>query len=66
LAASDLLAPILYENRHWISGFQGRTEKLLGAVDANPETAAAPLNSKFQGYPTCGQFWSEGDSVALQ
>jgi hypothetical protein len=41
-------------------------EKLLGAVEADPETAATPLNSKFQGSPTCGQFWIEGDSVALQ
>jgi hypothetical protein len=41
-------------------------EELLGAVDADPETAATPLNSKFQGSPTCRQFWIEGDPVALQ
>jgi hypothetical protein len=41
-------------------------EKLLGAVDADPEVAATPLNSKFQGSPTCGQFWIKGDPVALQ
>jgi membrane-bound lytic murein transglycosylase len=32
----------------------------------NWTAAATPLNSKFQGSPTCGQFWIEGDPVALQ
>ena len=66
LVASDLLAAVVYENGHWVTGFQGRMEKLLGAVDAYPEPAATPLNSKFQGSPTCGQFWIEGDPVSLQ
>jgi hypothetical protein len=60
------LAAALYVNGHWVTGFQGPTEKLLGAVDPDLETAATPLNSKFQGSPTCGQLWIEGDSVAMQ
>jgi hypothetical protein len=64
--ASDLLAAVLYENGHWVTGFKGRMEKLLSAVDADAEAAATPLNSKFQGSPTCGQFWIEGDPVVLQ
>src|SRR5215467_12700973 len=66
LVASDLLAAVVYENGHWVTGFQGRMEKLLAAVDADPESAATPRNSKFQGSPTCGQFWIEGDPVSLQ
>jgi hypothetical protein len=66
LVASDLLTAVVYENGHWVTSFQFRMEKLLGAVDAYPKTAATPLNSKFQGSPTCGQFWIEGDPVALQ
>jgi hypothetical protein len=60
------MAPVIYENGHWVTGFQGRMEKLLGAVDAYAETAGTPLNAKVQGSPTCGQFWIEGDRVALQ
>jgi hypothetical protein len=41
-------------------------EKLLAAVDSYSELAATPLNAKFQGFPTCGQFWIEGDPVAPQ
>ena len=29
-------------------------QKLLGAEDADLETPATPLNSKFEGSPTCG------------
>ena len=54
LVASDLLAAVVYENGHWVTGFQGRMEKLLGAEDADLETPATPLNSKFEGSPTCG------------
>jgi hypothetical protein len=64
--ASDLLPAAVYENGHWVTGFQGRMEKPLGAANANPETAATPLSCKFQGSPTWGQFWVEADPVALQ
>ena len=66
MVASKLLVTVLYQNDHWVTGFQLRMEELLGTVDADPETAATPLDSKFQGSPTCGQLWIEGDSVALQ
>jgi hypothetical protein len=66
LVTSDLLAAAIHENSHGVAGFQGRMEKLRDAVDADPETAATPLDSKFQGSPTCRQFWVEGDPVALR
>ena len=66
LVTSDLLAAAVYENSHGASGCQGRMEKLRGAVDADRETAAMPLDSKFERSPTCGQFWGEGDPVAPQ
>ena len=52
--ASDLLAAVIHENGHWVTGFESRMEKPLGGVDVDPEMAAAPLNSKFQGSPTYG------------
>src|SRR5215467_8618297 len=66
LVALDLLAAAVYENGHWVASFQCHMQKLFGAVDADPETAATPLSSKFQGSPTCGQFWIEGDPVLQQ
>ena len=56
----------VYANGHWVTRFQGRMEKLLGAIDADPETAATPPDSKLQGLPTCGQFWIEAISVVPQ
>jgi hypothetical protein len=50
LVASDLLAAAVYENGHRVTGFQGRMEKLLVAIDADPETAATPVNFKFQNF----------------
>ena len=60
---SDLLPAVVYENGHRFTRFQGRMKKLLGTIDADRKTAAPPLDSKLQGPPTCGQFWTEGDSV---
>ena len=60
---SDLLTAVVYENGHRFTRFQGRMKKLLGTIDADRKTAAPPLHSKLQGPPTCGQFWTKGDSV---
>jgi hypothetical protein len=54
LVASELLTAVIYENRHWGTGFQGRMEKLLSAEDADLEAPPMPLNSKFERSPTCG------------
>ena len=62
-ATSDLLTAVVYENGHRFTHFQGRMKKLLGTIDADRKTAAPPLDSKLQGPPICGQFWTEGDSV---